>query len=85
MHDEAQGQSFKDKLQGEDSSVEISAILDKVVTTRREVVVEGVVVVEHKDDRVEEDAEQNSIVEPFPSNQPHQTFPEFLVLVNTAQ
>lgn len=46
---------------------------------------EGVVVVDGQNNRVEEDTEENGILEPSPGNQPDQTFPEFALFIDTAE
>ena len=42
---------------------------------------EGIVVINHEHDGVEEDAEENGVFKPTPRNQPYQTFSEFILFL----
>lgn len=71
MEDEAHGYDFHNELKSEDCCKEEATIKDKVVIAWMKIEVFCSVVVQHKNNRIAQNEEENRVFKPPPRYQPH--------------
>ena len=84
MEDEAHCNDLHDELESEDAREEEATVENEVIIGRWGIVMIGLVIIEHEDDSVAENEEENGIVEPAPGDEPDETSSEFAVIPNAA-